>query len=325
MKKSLFLTLVLIIGCVIATNPHVAQENPGYTRAEYDAFQKAVQVADLGAKATALKKFVDANPKSKLVPYANEQFGPVLQGLYQKKDMATLGRVAEQFLQLMPGNDVGTGYAFEAFAQTKNYVKAAKYGEAYYAKKPNQAAAQMLAMVFSNLKNQSKFINFAQKALEGKSSKDAFLLNYKLSEIYIKRKSFGRASRYCQRVLNAYSGSEVPPGTTPEKWSQIKVAYNNIIGKTHHDGKRYRAAIRSFQNTLRLSPRNGLAFYYMGMSNWGQEDIITSMKNLSKAVTVDGGFAKPARSKLEILYKASNNGSLDGLERRIKAAASELK
>ena len=102
MKKSLFLTLVLIVGCVIATNPHVAQENPGYTRAEYDAFQKAVEVADLGAKATALKKFVDANPKSKLVPYANEQFGPVLQGLYQKRDMATLGRVAEQFLQLMP-------------------------------------------------------------------------------------------------------------------------------------------------------------------------------------------------------------------------------
>ena len=109
------------------------------------------------------------------------------------------------------------------------------------------------------------------------------------------------------------------------KWSQIKIAYNNIIGKNHYDGKRYRAGIRSFQNTLRLSPRNGMAFYYMGMSNWGQEDIVTAMKNLSKAVTVDGGFAKPARGKLEILYKASNNGSLDGLERRIKAAASELK
>ena len=110
-----------------------------------------------------------------------------------------------------------------------------------------------------------------------------------------------------------------------EKWSQIKIAYNNIIGKNHYDGKRYRAGIRSFQNTLRLSPRNGMAFYYMGMSNWGQEDIVTAMKTLSKAVTVDGGFAKPARGKLEILYKASNNGSLDGLERRIKAAASELK
>lgn len=325
MKKSSVLVLVLIVGFGLAVDPHFSQENPGYTRAEYDAFQKAVKLADLGARATALNKFIDANPKSKLVPYAKDGIGATLQGIYKKKDMATLGRVAEQFLQLMPGHVDGIGFAFEAFNQTKNYGKAAKYGEAYYAKKASPMIAQMLASIYYQLKNDSKFIDFAQKAVVGKSPKEAFPFNSRLAEIYIKRKSFGRASRFCQRMLAAYSGSEVPPGFDAGKWREVKIRNFNIMGKNHYDGKRYPQAVRSFQNTLRLSSRNGMAFYYLGMSNWGAKDHVTAMKNLSKALSVQSRFAKVARSQLEALYKASNNGSLDGLERRIKAAASELK
>tara|TARA_B100001013_G_scaffold223778_1_gene136860 strand:+ start:242 stop:1249 length:1008 start_codon:yes stop_codon:yes gene_type:complete len=334
MDRIASLTLALIFGfsgvgnLIAATQEKSKTKKAEYTREEYDAYQKAIKLTDQRARINAMKQFIAKHPSSMLVKYARDNFNPVyiqwMNQLYKKKDLITLGAVAEEFLKMRPGHEAGLAMAFEAYYQNKNYRKAANYGEALYGKKPSNNLARLLAYSFDQLKNQAKFISYTQKFVGTLSPKEGFYFNAKLSYYYAKRKNISRAASYCQKMLAAYGGTELPPGYDEAKWRQEKGRIYSITGRNHYERKRYRQALVAYQNSLRLRPRDDEAYYYMGMSNWGAEDTTTAMKNLAKAYSLNSGYAKVSRAQLEVLYKAINKGSLDGLDRLMRAAASEL-
>jgi len=100
----------------------------GYTKEEYDEFQKAYNNPDLKLRADGLAQFVKVHANSKLNEHALAAFAPIITKLYEQKDMANLGTVAETFLQMKPDDILALGSATEAFHVDKDYAKAGKYG-----------------------------------------------------------------------------------------------------------------------------------------------------------------------------------------------------
>ncbi|MEW5977416.1 MAG: hypothetical protein AB1898_16615 [Acidobacteriota bacterium] len=297
----------------------------GYTKEEYDAFQKALNNPDLKLRAEELMQFAKDKPESKLREHALNAVPAVMAELYQAKDMASLAPVAESYLELKPGDEAALGVATEAFYTNKDYAKATKYGEAFYEKKPSPELAQLLAHSFDQLKNDGKFANYAEKALGNMSPQDAFFYSAKLSYYYANRKDIGRAATHCQKMMSAYGDGEPPPGYTADKWNQEKARSYAIIGRNYYERKQFANAVSAFNNSLKYYRQNDEAYYYMGMSYWSANDPTNALKSFAKSYSLNKAYAKTARDKMETLYKALNNGSVEGIDRILRAAAAEMR
>ena len=297
----------------------------GYTQEEYDEYLKTSTLPDLKGRAAGLSQFIKARPNSKLNEHALAAYSALLKQLYEQKDMATLAPVAEGFLELKPGDPAALGAAMEAFYSNKEYAKAVKFGEPYYQAKPSKEVAQLLAYSFDQLKNEAKFVSYAEKCVPDMSPKDAFFYFAKLSYYYGGQKNIARAASYCQKMLSAYGEGEIPPGYTAGQWAQEKGRSYSIIGRNAYDRKQYGGAVSAYTNSLKYFSGNDEAYYYLGMSFWAAQDTTSAMRNLAKAALLNKPYSKNARAQLEALYKGLNNGSLEGIDRVTRAASAEMK
>jgi hypothetical protein len=297
----------------------------GYTKEEYEEFQKAFNLPDLKARAAGLGQFIKAHPNSKLNEHALGAYSALLNQLYQQKDMAALAVATEGFLEFKPDDVAALGLATEAFYSQKDYAKAVKYGEPFYKNKPSKEVAQLLAFSFDQLKNDAKFVTYAEKCIPEMSPKDAFFYSAKLSYYYGNRKDIPRAAAHCQKMMAAYSESEIPPGYSAGQWAQERGRSYSIIGRNAYDRKQYAGAVAAYTNSLKHFPQNDEAYYYLGMSYWAANDTTSAMKALAKSALLNKPYSKNARAQLEALYKGLNNGSLEGLDRVTRAANAEMK
>jgi hypothetical protein len=297
----------------------------GYTKEEYDEFQKAFNLPDPQARASGLSQFIKTHPNSKLNEHAMSAYSALLNQLYQQKDMASLATAAEGFLELKPDDVAALGLATEAFYSTKDYSKTVKYGESFYRAKPSKEVAQLLAFSYDQLKNDAKFANYAERCVSELSPKDAFFYNLKLSHYYGAQKNIGKSAAYSQKVVSTYAEGEVPPGYTAAQWAQEKGRSYAIIGRSAYDRKQFAGAVAALNNSVRYTPQNDEAYYYLGMSFWSANDTTSALRNLAKAALLNKPYSKSARAQLEALYKGLNNGSLEGLDRVTRAASAELK
>lgn len=332
MEKIASLVLTLLLGLGLSLDPLMAaqgQADPNAkARKEYAVLDKALKANGWKGKADALRAFVSAHPDSQYKDYAQKQALNATQQwiveLYQKKDMASLGRASEELLRMQPGDERGLGGALEAYYATKNYAKAARYGEQLYAKKPSPGIAAALADCYDKLKDGNKFATYARAVTEGKSDKEAFPYNIKLFDHHARRRSVGRAAGYAQKMLAAYGSDELPPGFTEESWRQIKGQLYATVGLNHFNRKRWRPALANYRNSLRFKSRDSAAYYHMGMSQWQLKDNRVAMKNLAIAEGIGGSYGPRATKALEALYRAAT-GSLDGLDRIREAAMADVK
>ena len=296
-----------------------------YTKEEYEEFQKSLNNPDLKARADGLIQFFKAHPKSKLGEYGMTVVPTILPQLYEQKNMNALGSVAESLLELKPDDLAALGYAVEAFYAEKDYTKATKYGELLYGKKPTVQIAQLLAQSFDQLKNEPKFAVYAEKCTSELPSKEAFYYSVKLAHYYVTaRKDVPKSAAHFQKALSAY-GEEVPPGYNATSWGQEKAFAYSIIGRNDFDRKQYGAAVAAYNNSLKLFRQNDEAFYYLGMSYWGANDTFSALKSFAKGYSLNKPYSKMCRERMEILYKGLHNGSLEGLDSVVRAAAAEMK
>lgn len=332
MSKVASLVLALLLGLGLTVDSLMAapgQADPNAkARKEYAVLDQALKANGWKAKADALRAFIQAHPDSQYKDYAQKQALAAQQQLvvelYQKKDMAALGRASEQLLRMQPGDERGLGGALEAFYAAKNYAKAARYGEQLYAKKPTPGIAAALADCYDKLKDGNKFATYARTVTEGKSDKEAFPYNIKLFDHYSRRRSVGRAAGYAQKMLAAYGDDELPPGFTEESWNQVKGQLYSTIGLNHYNRKRWRQTLVNYRNSLRFKPRDSSAYFHMGMSQWQLKENRVAMKLLAQAEGLGGSYGPRATKALEALFRAATGGSLDGLDRIRKAAMDEL-
>ncbi len=296
-----------------------------YTKEEYDEFQKQLNTPDLKTRAEGLLLFIKAHPKSKLSQHGMTVLPTILPQLYEQKDMATLASVSASYLELKPDDLAALGYAVEATYANKDYANAAKFGETLYEKKPAVQIAQLLAQCYDQLKNEGKFVVYAEKCAAELPPKDGFFYSVKLAHYYVtSRKDVSRSAQQFLKAFSAYSDS-TPPGYDANSWSQEKAFGYSIIGRNAFDRKQYGAAVAAYNNSLKLYRQNDEAYYYLGMSYWGASDTVTALKSFAKGYSLNKPYSKMCRERLEILYKALHNGTLDGLDAVVRAASAEMK
>jgi len=97
-----------------------------------------------------------------------------------------------------------------------------------------------------------------------------------------------------------------------------------IIGKVAYDRQSYAQAVTNLEQHIKFNARNDMAYYMLGESYWQTRNASLAMKNYAKASLLGGNAAGPARQKLEMMWKASHQGSLAGLDKVIAAAKAEL-
>jgi hypothetical protein len=302
-----------------------AKQELGYTKEEYEEYQKALALTDAKEKSAALLLFMKAHPNCKLNENAVANIPPLLSQLYQEKKMAELIPTAASYLEIRPDDLLALGVMTEATYTTKDYANAAKYGEILYGKKPTPQVAQLLAHSYMELKNDVKFASYAEKCLPEMNPKDGFYFSAKLSYYYAERKDLGKAALYCQKMVSAFGEGEMPAGYSAAQWNVEKGRSYAIMGRNYYERKQNSQAVSAFNNSLKAYPQNDEVYYYLGMSYWQLQDINTAMKNFAKAVAMNKSYAKSARNYLEGLFKATHNGSLEGLEALLKTAAAEMR
>ena len=75
---------------------------------------------------------------------------------------------------------------------------------------------------------------------------------------------------------------------------------------------------------VELAPRSDFAQFQLGIVFCASNQVVEAIEPLAKAVVLNGRFGQIARENLELVYRAINQGSLDGLEDLLAQAKHEL-
>ena len=75
---------------------------------------------------------------------------------------------------------------------------------------------------------------------------------------------------------------------------------------------------------VELAPRSDFAQFQLGIVFCASNQVVEAIEPLAKAVVLNGRFGEIARENLEAVFRAINQGSLDGLEDLLAQARHEL-
>jgi tetratricopeptide (TPR) repeat protein len=283
--------------------PKTAAKQPqAKTQQEYDAFKKFEGEPDMAKKALAGEQFIKDYPDSELTgPYAT----PLLVDAYQRLN---------------------------------NFQKVVEYGEkALLANPPQQTVLfiyQAIVIAYQQLNNYEKTVEWSEKFLTADHN-NTFAL-YMLATVVPERikdddldrqQKLDHTTDYAKKLLEVTNTTQKPATITEDQWkmqrSQLQGGAYSALGFVALHKKNYDEAISEYKKSLEVYPKDAIAYYRLGLSYSFAKKNDEALKALATSVAMNG--PAQARSYLEQLYKAKNNGSLDGLDKVIGEAASGLK
>lgn len=151
-----------------------------------------------------------------------------------------------------------------------------------------------------------------------------------------------KAIRRASRAVRSLRGLERPGHMDQERWqSQIddlmsqNYAYMGSAYLSQYEagrrdpanpdaGLNLQKAHLYSSRAVELAPRSDFAQFQLGIVFCASNQVMEAIEPLAKAVVLNGRFGKIARENLESVYRAINQGSLDGLEDLLVQARHEL-
>jgi tetratricopeptide (TPR) repeat protein len=283
--------------------PKAAAKQPqAKTQQEYDAFKKFEGETDLAKKALAGEQFIKDFPDSELIgPYAT----PLLVDAYQRLN---------------------------------NFQKVVDYGEKALLSNPPQQTAlfvyQAIVVAYQQLNSYEKTVEWAEKFLTADPN-NTFAL-YMLATVIPERikdddldrqQKLDHTTEYAKKLLEVANAMQKPAAITEDQWkmqkAQLQGGGYSALGFVALHKKNYDEAISEYKKSLEVYPKDAIAYYRLGLSYSFAKKNDEALKALVTSVAMNG--PTQARSYLEQLYKAKNNGSLDGLDKMISEASSGLR
>jgi tetratricopeptide (TPR) repeat protein len=326
-----FLLIAFILGCMALFSPGqkaLAQDptTPQYTPEEYNAYQAVTGEADPTKKMDLILTFFKTYPKSSLTQHVTADFQAMLKNLQDARKWSQSITVSRQFLTVVPGDSYTIALVATAYAETKDYRNFVIFGEEVYKANPNGNLAYSMAKAYQNLGNNAKLAEWAEKVVA--KLPDNYEMLLELAKIYVDANRTAEADKYAKQCLKVIQAVEKPEQSSEKDW----VAYKNhaqmacyyIIGKIAYDKQSYALAVTNLEQSVKINPRNDMAYFFLGQSYWQTRNAPLALKNFAKASLLGGNAAGPARQQLENMWKASHQGSLAGLDKVIAAAKAEL-
>ena len=305
----------------LVLSPLAGQQKVPYSIQEYQVYKAAIDEPNLDKRENAIVGFMKANPTSKLSEYALGNYVKLLQEYQAKGNHRKVVSAGEKLLGLKPNEPNALRMVTYAAFQSRQLQKAAQHGEKFYAKMPSAGLAYILALSYGP-KNQAKFISYGEKAVAGLKPAETYQIVADLTNIFVAKKQWKKASGYGRQTIKALSLVKKPQGTSQAQWDkyvkmQTAIAHG-AVGRNAAESRNWGGAISSYSRALRATTSTGLrgeAYFYIGMGRWQQNRIDDAMTAFARGSVQRGApHSKHCRRHLEQLYKSTHNDSLAGIE-----------
>ena len=326
--------LVLIAGVVLgpsllAQEPFSAEGIPPGSdfvyRKQYDQVQEILKTPDLAQREQSLMAyFQKLHAEAKIRQFMEAFFGQILEE-YQKKGMtAQADALTQKMTKMFPKSDALLGQQLKAAYDGKNWPKVIEVGEKMRASAPNDP--QLLAMLtqaYQSTNNNAKVMELAPKLIDAIGPKKAINYVVFLGDQYRQKNDSANAGKYYAMALQAYPTTP-PDGWQAAQWNAVKLASHQLKASSAWAAQDWATVIKSYQDVLKLDPKNDAAYMGMGLAYWKQQNLDAAQDAFAKAVVLNKTTAAKSRQYLEQLYKPRNNNSLDGLDKVLAKAKADL-
>lgn len=326
-----FRAAALLLAAAAFVQPYLmSQEKPAaqYSEEEYKAMEQIRGEADPADKAALVVKFFKAYPNSSLKEYVIGDFVAMMSKLQQAQKWDQVTQYGRQVIGFDPGNQYLIGFLAEGYRQTKNYKAFVEFGEQAYQKNPSGNLAYFLAKAYLEIGNMQKFLQWGETTVA--KMPENYEIQLELVKQYSAIKNDAKADTYARQAVKTLSAMTKPPeGMSAADWKKytdwaFATCYYQM-GYYANLQNNYSAAISNLMNSVKYYKRNDAAYYYLGQAFWRQNNLAMAMMNFAKAYLLNGSTSAAARQHLENIYKASNRGSLTGLDKVLAKAQEELK
>ncbi len=211
----------------------------------------------------------------------------------------------EQFMKDYPASELTVPFVLPqmviAYQQLNNYEKTVEYGEKILSADPNNVFA--LFMLSQVIPERIK------------------------DEDLDRQEKMDKTTQYAKKVLDLTGTMAKPDQFTDDQWkaqkAQLQGGAYSALGLVALHQKNYDEAVNQYKKSIEIYPKDPIAFYRLGLAYSFAKKSDEAIKALATSVAMNG--PAQARSYLEQLYKAKNNGSLDGLDKVISDAGAGIK
>ncbi len=320
--------LILALGAVAPSNARSQDKDaPQYTAEEYKAYQDITAENETGKKIDLIVKFMQDYPKSALQQHVMAAYQAMMAGLQSSQRWDQLVSCGEHFIKVVPTDAYTYSMLATGYQRTNNLKQFVVFGERAFEKKADGNLAYYMAKAYKDMKDDAKYMQWGEKALTLLPDNHELLLDMAKANAAMNKTT--QASKYARQGIKVLNSAAKPEGTDDKVWREYVTgglaSCYAIIGNVAYEGKDYAAAISNFESSLKYYKRNGLAYYYLGMSYWQQNKVDMAMLDLAKAYLLGGSSAAAAKQHLDNLYKSTHQQTLVGQERVINKAKEELK
>jgi len=306
------------------------EEQQEYTEEEYDAYDKACNEKDLDKQGPMLLAFMEKYPKSKLQQYIVTSFQTLMYELQKQKKYDKLESLAEQWLKLFPNELQTWVYIADAAQKLGHLPKFIEYGLKIYAQKPTPGMAYYIADAFEKTGDQTQYLAWTEKLFAYPEFSDKFELRMIFVKKYAEEKKMDKAAEYAQLALKAMATAKKPESVPEADWNkrvrESKRSSHYLIGLNLYDKDKYAEAILELERVLGVDPKFGMAYYYIGLSQWklGKVENHEAPLSFAKAYLLKGEMSEQAKEHLEKIYKAIHNNTTIGIDKIYRRAKTEL-
>jgi tetratricopeptide (TPR) repeat protein len=328
MKSSSFsktLLGLLLAGLLISPNLARAQD-ADYTEDEYNVYKSIHEEKDAAKKTDMIIKFLQEN-KTSLRTNVSDEFAVVVKTLVAEKKWKELLTICEKYLKFAPADSnaiYGIAAGYSGIGDDKGY---ATFAEKAYASKPSGELALEIAKSYLRLKNEAKFLQWAEKGLS--SDPANILILSEMMRQYAVNENKEQELKYANKCLQVLPTAKKPEGFSDKDFKGVvsntyATAYG-IIGANDFENNRFRETITNLENSIKYYKTNGGAYYRLGMSYWQLSKIAEATQNFAKCVVLKQDMAAQAKKQLEKIWSSTHKNTLDGLDKLYDFARQSFK
>jgi len=326
-----------------------------YTKRDLPKYEEIKKEKDPQKLAGQLLAFLKERPINRLINYIAQDYQNAIVDLLNKKEWDRAIQMAEQMQSaLVSDKAVDQAVAdgdvtivdknvdefkqqvrqarrtmqqsiLSAYFSSGNWAKAAEIQEQLYKAAPSTQGVELLAQIYLQMPNYDKYLENAKKLMTEYpvTQPKGFDAAFTSVQIYMQKNDTAAATDLYKKLTDAY-GDKLPEGLTAAQWNPHLVTAYQLLAQEPYSKKDYPKALQMFERVVKLDPRNGDAYYFIGMCKWQIDGQDTAVDSFARSVVLNGSRAANARQYLEQIHKAKNNDSLDGLDAILAKAKSGL-
>ena len=340
--------VLLLCGTVGFAQEKISPLSDYMYKRDFPRYEEIKKETDPQKLAGMLVELMKDRPINRVLPYIIQDYRTIVVGYLDKKEWDRALSLIEEFKAVLPTDkavedeEIPVGVeefmqnlrhartvmdplVLSAYYSSGNWTKAAELQEQLYAAAPSIQGVQLLADIYMRMENFDKYLENAAKIISEFtiSKPEGFDAAYKTLQIYRQKNDMPSIIDISRKIMDVY-GDRLPEGIAEAQWNPERVSAFMLFAQEPYQAKDFPKAMELFERVLKSDPKNGDAWYYIGMCKWNIEGQDGAVEPFAKSVVLNGATAATARQRLEQIHKAKNKDSLDGLDEILAQAKTDL-